>query len=167
MAGQGGLAQEIRAGLEVAEQKPSVVMVDELEELFHQKPVRQHIYEFVVVFDIVFVLLALYDYRRTGSVSTTLALLSIALVLTAVGSRRPIILKPVWKNWIALGEAMGMVMSYIILSLVWIALFIPMALMLRALKKKIMETAFREDVPSYWKTKNEAENDFALLKRQY
>lgn len=173
MGGSGGLAEEVRVGLEVLQGKPQVAdkpknTSDKLERIFHRKTVRRHILEFAQVFAVIFVGYSIYDLTfGSKSLAVTFSMLILSLILILLAKYFPLLIHPVWDAWIALGEGLGMVTSFLILSLTWIAMVIPMGLILRILGRKVMDTNFKEEKESYWLDKNPKDGDFKLLERQY
>ena len=168
MAGQGGLAEEVRTGLNF---KSEVVVTvnnpaDPLNELWFRKPVRRHICEFGAVLAIVLLLFALISCWK-GNLDTALALFICAAVLYELGLRAPRLMLPVWRSFIRLGELLGHIVTFMVLLLTWTIALLPLALGMRVFGAKVMNMGFRMPVESYWENRDPAKDDFKLLERQY
>ncbi len=172
MARQGQLAEDIRARLEpqglmklspqLPKPTPSV-----LDQRWMGKMVRLHVQEFACLFAIIALAvsgLLLWNGHAPG---WPLGLFGLAAALILLGYRAPIVLHPFWKAWMALAEKLGCVSSFIILSLAWVLMVVPMGLLLRVIKKRLMVMTFREPVQSYWEDREENSNDFVRLERQF
>lgn len=171
MAGQGGLAEQIRAGLE-PESRVSVVKakpepIHYLDELWVRKPIRRHVAEFSVVIAIVMLLIAFVMAYKDRSLATVAALFTTSLILVALGYRAPALLHPVWKSWMALATGLGIVMTTLILSIGWTLMVVPVALIMKAVSKRVMDLSFDRSVESYWEGRDAKLDDFKLLERQY
>jgi hypothetical protein len=64
-------------------------------------------------------------------------------------------------------EAIGLVMTTIILGFGWFMVVVPTSLVLRVLRVRVMDTTFREPVGSYWEARDSKLDDFKLLERQF
>jgi hypothetical protein len=58
-------------------------------------------------------------------------------------------------------------MTCVILGLVWTIGFVPMALVLKALRIKTIDTSFRANVDSYWEKRDVKYDDFRRLEQQF
>jgi hypothetical protein len=67
----------------------------------------------------------------------------------------------------ALGMFLGTIVTGILLGLVWVLMFIPISIILRVLRIKVMDMSYRTDVKSYWLDIPAAKANFKLLERQY
>lgn len=167
MAGKGGLAEEIRAGLETQEpQAPAPVQRDALDELYFRKPIRRHVQEFSCVLAIIALGIGGFIAWR-GNVATPLALLATALLTVAIGYTRPQLMHPVWKAFLEVGHFLGTIVTYVILTLSWTVVLLPTALVMRIIGKAVMNTSFRTAAASYWEERDPKLGDFKLLERQY
>lgn len=167
MAGKGGLAEEIRAGLDPVTVESPQAKVDLLDEIWFRKPVRQHIREFAQVFALVFLLIAGISAYKNGPNVLSNSFIALSLVTLALGYKTPRVLHPLWKGWMAIGHYLGAVMSIVILSIAWAILVIPIAIILKVMRIKVMDLSFGAKVDSYWEKRDPKFDDFALLKRQF
>ena len=163
------MATKVRTGLMTAQNidlrassKTSV-----LDQLEHRKPIRQHIKEFACIFSVIGCGVAGYGWYYQGSLSMFVTSLLAVAALFIAGYRAPIILYPVWKAWMTLAVALGFIVTTIILFFMWLGVFIPLALLLRAIGKRVMDTTFDRTLPSYWNERDEKFHDFKLLERQF
>lgn len=140
---------------------------DKLDQLLFRKPIRQHVKEFADLFAIICVAIAAWNMYRGGSLVSGLLLTILGVTIEACGMKAPHILYPLWKGWMAFAHVLGAVMTTLILSIAWYVALLPIAILLKALRIRVMTVAFREPVASYWENREERLNDFKLLERQF
>jgi hypothetical protein len=169
MGRERGLANEIRAGLD-----PDTGFApangegrSPLDELFFGKPVGVHVREFGSLFALICLIIAGFRGYRHDSLSAILIFSSLAAVFAGLGYFFPAALRPVWKGWMAFAHVLSIVMTFVLLSLVWIVGFIPMSVIVKIFKVKLMETGFRTGHPSYWEVRDPKYDDFKRLEQQY
>lgn len=172
MAGKGGLAEQIRTGLDSGSSSDSGYVVrkavrDELDELHYRKPLRRHVNEFACVMGIALLLFAGIAIRKGAALSTPASLIVTTLIVLLVGYRAPKVLLPVWRSWMALATGIGVVVSTLVISIAWIVMMVPLALFLKAIGKHVVDMTYRAPVTSYWEARDPKLDDFKLLERQY
>jgi len=168
MAGRTGLAEDIRAGLEMKQAKLTAVKIEnKLDVMLYKKPVRQHVKEFSCIIAIVLLLIAAYFSFKGASLATTLSLFTAALVLLGVGYVFPKVLRPVWDSWMLMAHHLGIIVTGLILSMTWLLLVIPTSAVIKLLNIKAMDTSFGTKKGTYWEDRDLKSNDFKLLERQY
>ena len=142
-------------------------MPSDLDGVWFGKPVRTHVRQFGVLFAGIFaVITALNCYKHASLTSVGLVTLVLAALFLA-GSRAPRILFPVWAGWMAFAEKLGVVMTFLLLVLGWVLAFLPISLIVRLLRIRVMDMGFRESVPSYFVKRDPKLDDFKLLERQF
>lgn len=170
MAGEGGLAEQIRVGLEDEEQQVVVsnkpVAIDPLDELLFRKPIRRHVAEFGFLFGAIGLVVAGISAWK-GHQDRAIIFAAAGIIFALLGYKTPQILKPVWSGWMKFAHVLGAVMSTLLLSIGWIVLIIPFGLGARLFRLKLMNMEFRQNVPTYWETRDPKYDDFQLLKRQF
>jgi hypothetical protein len=168
MARQGGLAEDLRAGLSAP---PSLTVVkrvaEPLDEVWHRKTVRVHVRDFGALLGFILVAVAAYGVWRRWEVLVTGALIVGGVGLYTLGARKPGALVGFWRRWMKGAEAIGLVMTTIILGFGWFMVVVPTSLVLRVLRVRVMDTTFREPVGSYWEARDSKLDDFKLLERQF
>ena len=173
MAGAGGLAEQVRTGLEETPRVvPTVVVakaapVDPLDELWFGKTKRQHVAEFACVMSILMLIIAGVRLWHYHLLPLPVGLLTASLVLLAFGYKAPRILMPVWSGWMTFAGFLGHIMTTVILSVGWMILMIPLALALRIMGKKVMDCSYKAPVDTYWENRDPKLDDFKLLERQF
>ena len=138
-----------------------------LNELRFGKTVRQHVRETGCVFAIVLLGIAGYIALKAGSLANIAACFVAALVVLAVAYGAPRAFLPVWRSWMTLAELLGHVVTFVILSVMWFGVFLPVAFALRLVGKKVMNMKFREQIATYWEDRKPELSDFKLLERQF
>ncbi|RME61489.1 MAG: hypothetical protein D6780_01620, partial [Candidatus Dadabacteria bacterium] len=109
-------------------------------------------------------------YKSTTT-SQLLTSLTVTFLLSALfveaGIRAPKIVQPLWRYWMLLGYYLGIVMSTVILTIAWILLITPIALLLKVFRVKVMNLQFREDRDTYWEDRENKLSVKELMERQY
>lgn len=138
-----------------------------LDTLEHRKPIRQHVREFAYIFVIIALVYGTYQLYTQSTGSHFFWSVAVAAVLFFLGDFAPIILYPVWKVWMAIATALGFIVTSIVLTIMWLGVFMPLALILKIVGKKVMDLSFDRSRASYWNDRNEKYHDFKLLERQF
>ena len=63
--------------------------------------------------------------------------------------------------------ALGTVMTFVMVTLAWVIMFIPIGLIFKLIGKKTLDLSFKSTKTSYWEPRDDKSNDFKLLDRQY
>lgn len=169
MAGQGQLARKVRAGLSVieggrAKQQPS----NELDRLWYRKPIRRHVREFAALFATIFIAVSGWMiYRGNPTYPVPAILMTCAGLLLLLGYKFPAVLRPVWSGWMKFAVALGVVMTGLILFAAWCVVLLPIALLVKTLRIRVMNTDFRTEAATYWQDRDSKLDDFKLLERQF
>ena len=169
MAGERGLAEQVRAGLTERE-APVLRLIegkDPLEVYSHGRKVRVHLRDFGSLFSLIGVVIAAVILYRGGSDTKALVLIVLSAAFGLTGALAPRVLHPLWKLWMALAEKLSVVMTFVILMVAWCLLVVPMAAILRLFRVKVMDMSFRSPVNSYWEVRPDRVHDFKLLERQF
>jgi len=116
-----------------------------------------------IIFSAIFAVVAWRHYPSTLSY----VLNGLVLVMLPIISFAPIILRPVFKLWLKVAHAVGWFNTQILLSIVFILVFIPTGLVMRLLRKDPMKRKMLAE-GTYWepyeleglKDKNRYERQF-------
>jgi len=87
---------------------------------------------------------------RRGPSAWTWGLGGVGGALVVLGVVAPVVLRPVRQVWMALAFAMGFVMTRVILTVAWVVVFIPTALLLRLFGKDLLRRRRDPDAATYW-----------------
>jgi hypothetical protein len=131
------------------------------------KSVRVHVREFAVLFAIIFTTIASYQTFYYGVTTSSLVWALTGIVIGILGYRAPRVLHPLWKGWMKLAHYLSIVMTFVIMSLVWTVGFVPMAMVLKALRIKTMDLSYKTGVSTYWETRDPKYDDFKRLEQQF
>lgn len=176
MAGERGLAEQIRTGLDdqpVQKAKAGAPVLrviqgkNPLEQMFHGRKVREHIREFGALIALILVTMSAVVFYRGGSDVKAFSYLGAGAIMLLLGSRAPSTLHPIWSGWMKFAEKLSVVSTFAILMIAWCLLVIPMAMLLRVFRINVMNMSFRAPVETYWDTRAEKLHDFKLLERQF
>lgn len=74
---------------------------------------------------------------------------------------------PLWKGWMAFAHKLSLVMTFAILSFAWTVVMMPMALLLKVLRIKVMDTSYKTGAATYWENRDPKFDNFKLLERQF
>ncbi|MCI5064359.1 SxtJ family membrane protein [bacterium] len=137
-----------------------------LEERSYGKTKRQHIKEFGCLFGIICAAIAGYKFY-TGDIQPGLIALAVTTFFIGTGYLAPLVLYPLWAGWMAFAHFLGIIMSFVFVSVTWFVIAVPLAILLKVIGKKVMDLSFDRSVESYWEDREEKYHDFKLLERQF
>ena len=116
---------------------------------------------FGIVFFIVFLIIALFPLLNEETIRTwSLITAIIFLVLGLLNSK---LLSPLNKLWFRFGLFLGKVFSPIIMAIIFFLVVTPIALLMKILKKDLLNLKFNND-KTYWVEKKEPRSK---MKNQY
>lgn len=122
--------------------------------------------EFGLTVGIAFGVIAALLFWRGKSNYTYLAVISAIFILTGVVVPR--ILKPVNKVWMTFAMALGWVMTRVILTVLFFAVFTPIGLIARFLaRKEFLDLKMGETRESYWNYRKQTESPKSDYERQF
>ena len=157
--------------IEPALHRPRLAIIgestDPLDELFHRKPLRQHVREFGQVMALVGLLLSLYITWTHGSLANAGAITIASGLIVFLCSYATRLMLPVWQGWMKLGGLLEITTTWTILGLMWAAMFIPLSIALRIFKIAVMDMTYKTDAPTYWLDTPVEKTDFMRLERQF
>ncbi|MCG3120355.1 MAG: hypothetical protein ALAOOOJD_03014 [bacterium] len=67
-----------------------------------------------------------------------------------LGLAAPILLKPIYKAWMAFAVVMGFVMTRVILTIIFFGLFTPISLIAKLFGKDLLDERWDSDATTYW-----------------
>jgi len=171
VAGARRLANEVRVGLDNSPPEEAHMVVKEgistLDERWMGKTIRQHVREFGAVFGTVFLIVCAVKMYGRAPVATCASWAAAGLLSAALGYCAPQVLVPLWRAWMKLAHYLGLVMTFVILSIAWTIGFVPMAYLLKILRIKSIDLRYKANVESYWETRDAKYDDFKRLELQY
>lgn len=91
--------------------------------------------------------IAAFRWWRHGAQNISLVLAAIAAVLVLLALIAPAVLRPVYRGWMLLGEALGWINTRIILTVVFFLVVTPIGLLLRLFGRSPMAARGGD---SYW-----------------
>jgi hypothetical protein len=107
---------------------------------------------FGIVFAVFFILFFLYLYFFYELFFLPLLILSFLIFLFTIVA--PNLLSLPNKLWSKLGILIGLIISPLILSLIYIFILLPISLVLKILKKDVLDKKINYNKVSYWKNKS-------------
>lgn len=113
---------------------------------------RKNLREFGIIFCIVGIVLAAISFYKNGFLtSASMVFLTAALAFLASGLFSPNILKPLHKVWMSLAVIMGYILSHVVLFIAFFLVITPMGLLLRLIRKDILDLNLNKPEATYWK----------------
>ena len=91
----------------------------------------------------------------------------VGILLLGLGVLIPLSLMPIYIIWMSFAVIMGYIMTRIILTIIYYLIFSPVALVLRVIKKDLLDQKIYRDAPSYWKIRSENTYDPKSSENQY
>ncbi|MFC2051736.1 hypothetical protein ACFLT4_03300 [Chloroflexota bacterium] len=102
-----------------------------------------------------------------GRTEVGIGLFAAAVLLLIVVIFVPTGLIPLYKLMLCISRAIGFVMTPVILGLVFYLVFTPVGVLLRLIRKDILDRRFEVSSDSYWKPKEPMSDDLDRYERQY
>jgi len=116
---------------------------------------------FGIVFGILFLILSLYPLLNDDNLNLIFLIFSIIFfVLGLINSK---ILSPLNFAWFKFGIILGKIVSPIIMSLIFFIIVTPIGLLMKLLKKDVLDLNFNNE-NTYWKKKTDSKNS---MKNQF
>lgn len=140
---------------------------DPLDELWFNKPIRQHVREFGAIFGVLFLILASVALYRGKAVSVWGTWAALGIFVPALGYLAPNVLRPVWRGWMKLAHYLSIVMTGVILVVTWVFGFMLISAIMRLCGVKRMDRSFKSGATTYWVTRDTRADDFKRLELQY
>lgn len=125
----------------------------------------QEFRKFGLTIGILLVALSIFLFWR--DVDSYLYTLSFGLFLTLFGLVKPKFLRPIYILWMIFALILGQIMTRVILTIIFILLFTPVGLILRFLRKDILNEKYDRQTESYWIKRKEVPFDPKTLEKQY
>lgn len=106
---------------------------------------------FGITFSLFFFLLFLYFFFKHEIIN--FILISISILFLILGLINSKLLSPLNKAWTKIGILLGHIVSPFVMGIIYFCIVTPIGLILKALKKDILEIKTKNDVKTYWKNK--------------
>jgi len=108
---------------------------------------KQRVIQFGLIWSFIFLFVGSYFLAGTA-LGVFLLILSVISACITVTSPR--ILEPVCSMWVQFGEKIGHVVSMILMTVIYLTLFIPIGLTLRVFKVDLLNKTIDRARQSYW-----------------
>lgn len=105
-----------------------------------------------------------HDWTPT---TATYVLAGLGAALVVLGTLAPVVLRPLYRVWMALALVLGFIMTRVILTLVFYLLVTPIGLALRLFGKDSMHRKLDPEASSYWIEKEYIDASKARLEKYY
>jgi len=102
-----------------------------------------------------------------GRLEVSIGLFSACAVILVMLVLSPTILTPLYQLMLVVSKAIGVVMTPIVLGLVFYLVFAPVGILLRLVRRDILDRKFNINSGSYWKAKEATRDDLGRYERQY
>lgn len=94
-------------------------------------------------------------------------LMLLGAIIILAGLTAPFLLKPFQKVWMIFGILMGWLMTRIILFLIFFFVFVPISILAKIFKKKLLDLDIQPKLSSYWILRQETKTSKEDLERQF
>lgn len=131
------------------------------------KTIRRHVLEFGVLFFLILATFGIVGIYINWSATKIALFLASSMVFLIGGLLAPSALYPIWKGWMAFAEKLGAVMTFVLLSLMWVLAVTPMAFLLKVFGVKVIDRSFRSNQASYWDERKPESSDPHRMRRQF
>lgn len=105
----------------------------------------------------VLILLAGFLFLKKGEISFYIVIPGLLLVFA--GILIPRWLAPLRRAWEAIGAVLGKLNTYLILTIIYFILFVPLAWLLRLMGKDLLDRKIHPELKSYWVNKQSTSED--------
>lgn len=109
---------------------------------------RRTLTSFALIVGGALLVIAAFQWRRGAPQWVWVALIAIAAALWIAAALAPSLLRPVYRGWMHLGEALGWVNTRILLTLIFFLVVTPIGLLMRLFGRSPIAVKRRDD--SYW-----------------
>lgn len=116
---------------------------------------------------VILMVVALRLWMKYGISAFKIVLLTLALLFLLASVWRVQLLKPVYKIWMAVGHKVSFAISTVILGILFYTLFSITGLILRLLRKDLLNRSIQPEVNSYWLVKEFSGDVQESFKRQF
>jgi hypothetical protein len=89
------------------------------------------------------------------------------VAFAAFGWLKPTLLKPVYIGWMTLALVMGFFMTRVILSILFYSVFSFGGLIIRIMRKDMLDQRYETDAETYWKPYARTQDAKTHLERQF
>ena len=121
-----------------------------------------------VVGGVLLIIAAVVFWRNDWTFTTAAYVLGgIGGALVVLGLTAPVILKPIYRVWMALAVVLGFVMTRVILTLVYYLVMTPIGLIMRLVGKDPMHRRIDAGAASYWIEKSYDDASPERLEKYY
>ena len=122
---------------------------------------------YLAVMALVGAVVGAFMVRHPERLSMGFTIAGVGMGVYLLGLVAPRSLVPVWQGWMKFAHYLGLVVTGILLVSMWVGIVVPIGILVRLLKVKIMDMRFRAPVSTYWEERDPALHDFKLLERQW
>ena len=119
---------------------------------------------FGLVFFVVFLLIAIYQYKANASINFVLITISLSFLFLGIINSK--ILTPLNKLWMKFGLLLGKIVNPIVLGLIFFGLFTPISFFMKLIRRDELNLKINKK-NSNWRINNEDTNYTESFKRQF
>jgi hypothetical protein len=116
----------------------------------NKNPSRRDLNWFGILFAAFFGLVGALAWRRFGSERAAHVLWAIGVVVPAIYYAIPRLRRPIFLAWMYMAFPIGLVVSYVMLGLIYFAVFTPVGLIMRLVRYDPLQRAFDSARKTYW-----------------
>lgn len=128
------------------------------------KSTKKELRNFGLLVGAVLVSISFLRFRESGFF---LYPISVGVILIILGAVLPQALKSVYRAWMGLAFVMGRIMTTILLTILFLTAFLFLGMILRMLKKELIDTKLSKNKKSYWTKREVKKIDLLQYEKQY
>ena len=114
-------------------------------------PSKKELKSFLLIFAGILLFIALYPIIQSQPIR--IWLLPIVSMLLVFGLMKPQYASGVYKVWMSVSEAIGNLISKIIMTILFFGVFTPIAILLKLLNKDLLHKRIERNSTTYWSTR--------------
>jgi hypothetical protein len=127
---------------------------------------RKELKQFAIILGIVLLILAgLNWWREHASVAVVMVVIAMASELIAL--IKPVLIKPIFIVLTTIAKGIGWFNTRLLLSLVFYLLMAPIGLIMRLLKKDLIDQRLNKSASTYWHERNKIKFDPKHYEKQF
>ena len=135
------------------------------DELRALRPGRSDLRKFAFIVGGVLLVLGAISWYRNGPAAPYL--LAPGALLGILGAIAPLVLRPLYFAWMAIGFVLGAIVTRIILFVLFVLVMIPTGLIMKIVRKDPLNRRLDPDAPTYWLPKQQTIADRSRYTKYY
>ncbi len=116
---------------------------------------------------LIFSIVAIRLWQKHGLSVNKIVLLAVAVILLFITTFKLKWLKPIYNRWMKMAGLIGEVVSTLILTVIFYSMFTIFGIILRFLKKDLLDQKIKPELNTYWVTRDSDQLDSKRYEQQF